>query len=206
MQRVFLIGGSSHVGKTTLAKSLASSLGWRCISTDSLARHPGRPWKTAPEVVPAHVSEHYRSLAVDELLADVLLHYRRNVWPQVEGLIETQLADGATDGLIIEGSALWPEWVTTLNSGCVGSLWLTVNSHQFAIRIYAESDYAQCAPSEQALIDAFLARTLAYDARMRMALHRLGLEALYVDPESTAESLSELCLQRIATGSAPNSP
>ena len=40
--RVILIGGSSHVGKSTLAQSLASKLGWRYISTDSLARHPGQ--------------------------------------------------------------------------------------------------------------------------------------------------------------------
>jgi 2-phosphoglycerate kinase len=42
--RVILIGGSSHVGKSTLGQSLAAKLGWSYCSTDKLARHPGRPW------------------------------------------------------------------------------------------------------------------------------------------------------------------
>ncbi|MEL7245323.1 MAG: 2-phosphoglycerate kinase, partial [Cyanobacteria bacterium J06573_2] len=42
--RIILIGGSSHVGKSTLAQSLANKLNWNYISTDKLARHPGRPW------------------------------------------------------------------------------------------------------------------------------------------------------------------
>lgn len=51
--RVILIGGSSSVGKSPLAESLAAKLGWTYISTDKLARNPGGPWKTdlgsAPE-------------------------------------------------------------------------------------------------------------------------------------------------------------
>ena len=39
-----LIGGTSHVGKSTLGKALASKLGWDCVATDSLGKHPGRPW------------------------------------------------------------------------------------------------------------------------------------------------------------------
>ena len=56
--RVILIGGSSHVGKSTLSRSLADKLGWRLISTDKMARHPGRPWRSAPERLPDHVAEH----------------------------------------------------------------------------------------------------------------------------------------------------
>lgn len=40
--RVILIGGSSHVGKSTLAQYQAAKLGWNYRSTDKLARHPGR--------------------------------------------------------------------------------------------------------------------------------------------------------------------
>ena len=78
---VILVGGSSHVGKSAMSKALASKLGWDHVSTDSLARHPGRPWKPAPEKVPEHVTRHYLCLSVDELVEDVLHHYRVNVWP-----------------------------------------------------------------------------------------------------------------------------
>ena len=85
--RVVLIGGTSHVGKSTLSESLAARLGWDRVSTDTLARHPGQPWKPAPEKVPDHVAEHYLSLSVDELLEDVLHHYGINVWPKVEAIV-----------------------------------------------------------------------------------------------------------------------
>ena len=52
---VVLIGGTSHVGKSTVARALATSLGFRHVSTDRLARHPGRPWTTTRP----HVREHY---------------------------------------------------------------------------------------------------------------------------------------------------
>ena len=106
--RVVLIGGTSHVGKSTLAESLAARLGWTRISTDSLARHPGRPWKPKGEEVPDHVAEHYLSLSVDELLEDVLRHYRAVVWPKVEAIVASRLNDSCETGLVLEGSALWP--------------------------------------------------------------------------------------------------
>ena len=49
--KVILIGGSSHVGKSTVSESLAETLGWSHLSTDRLAAHPGRPWRPAPEKV-----------------------------------------------------------------------------------------------------------------------------------------------------------
>ncbi len=55
--KVLLIGGTSHVGKSTLAARLASSLGWSTRSTDQLARHPGRPWRDDASPLPADVVE-----------------------------------------------------------------------------------------------------------------------------------------------------
>jgi 2-phosphoglycerate kinase len=41
--RVLLIGGTSNVGKSTVAQAVAKKLGFEVLSTDKLARHPGRP-------------------------------------------------------------------------------------------------------------------------------------------------------------------
>ena len=102
--RVILVGGSSHVGKSTLSGSLAAELGWTHVSSDTLARHPGRPWKPEPEKVPDNVAEHYISLSVDELLRDVLCHYRVNVWPKVEAIVAAYSNDTSRAGVIVEGS------------------------------------------------------------------------------------------------------
>src|SRR4029450_4330101 len=97
-----LLGGPSHVGKSTLAGALATSLGFRHESTDRLARHPGRPWTaTRPDV-----QEHYARLSVDELTARQLEHYER-MWP----LVERQGRDalGARgEGAVVEHSCVTP--------------------------------------------------------------------------------------------------
>jgi adenylate kinase family enzyme len=70
-----LIGGTSHLGKTTLSKLLADGLDTQPVSTDSLTRHPGRPWQTGSSPVPDKVTHHYQELSTDELVEDVLQHY-----------------------------------------------------------------------------------------------------------------------------------
>ena len=169
--RVILIGGSSHAGKSTLADILASRLGWRRVATDSLGRHPGRPW-----AVPAGPAEHFRSSAIDDLIADVLAHYQR-LWPHIEALI----ASG--ENLVLEGSALWPEAVARngLTKAGVGAGWLTAGSAHFKARIHAESKYGDADDRLRQLIDNFVARTVRYDELMMAGVARHGLVSLSVE-------------------------
>ena len=81
--RVILISGPSHAGKSTLAHSLSLKLGWSRKSTDKLARHPGRPWTINQKPVPEHVTEHYLSLSVDELIE--ILHARNLLKGRLDG-------------------------------------------------------------------------------------------------------------------------
>lgn len=192
--KVILIGGSSHVGKSTLARSLAGRLGWTAWSTDRLARHPGRPWNHATGVVKEHVARHYATLPVEELLADVLAHYRRNVLPQVREIVAEQVAAGTTAGLVLEGSALWPEDVAQLDLNRVGAVWLTASDALLQDRMYAESRYENATAEGRFLIDQFLARTQLYNRRMRESVARLGLPNLEVRPTDTVEDLSHRCL------------
>ena len=191
--RVILIGGTSHVGKSAVAESLAAAMGWEYLSTDSLARHPGRPWKPAPEKVPDHVAEHYLTLSVEELIDDVLRHYRVNVWPKVEEIIGTRLDDSSEAGIVLEGSALWPEFATDLDFDKVAALWLTADEEVIQERIYAGSLYRSKSSRERMMIDKFLERTLAFNARMIAAVKRQGF--ILVDIlHSDVEDLTERCL------------
>ena len=188
--RVVLIGGTSHVGKSALSESLAEALGWDRLSTDSLARHPGRPWKSAPEKVPGHVAEHYLTLSVEELIKDVLRHYRINVWPKVEEIIGTRLEDSSATGIVLEGSAIWPEFVNDLDFDRVAALWLTADDEILRKRIYAGSLYSSKSPRERMMIDKFLERTLTYNALMVAAVNRHGsvlVDVLRLDMEELTE-------------------
>ena len=191
--RVILIGGSSHSGKSALSESIATNLGWNRISTDTLARHPGRPWKPKPEKVPDHVAEHYLSLSVDELIVDVLHHYRVNVWPKVEEIIASHINDPSQAGLIIEGSALWPELVTTLNFDDIAALWLTASEEVFRQRIRDESLYHSKSLRKRRMIDKFLERTLVYNAQMIEVANQHGFILIDVQQSNLAE-LTQRCL------------
>ena len=193
---MILIGGSSHVGKSTVSESLAAALGWNQVSTDSLARHPGRPWKPAPEKVPDEVAKHYLCLSVGELIEDVLRHYRVNVWPKVEEIISSHSTHTSTTGLVLEGSALWPDLVASLDFDRIAALWLTDSEESFRQRIHGGSLYSLKSPGERMMIDKFLERTLAYNACMVDAVNQHGF--ILVDVlQSNVIELTERCLSTL---------
>ena len=193
---MILIGGSSHVGKSAVSRSLAATLGWNHLSTDSLARHPGRPWRPTPKNVPANVAQHYLNLSVDELVEDVLRHYRVNVWPKVETIIASNSNDPDATGIVLEGSALWPEFATSLDFENISAVWLTASEDVFKRRVRVESLYSSKSLRERTMIDKFLARTLAYNARMVEAVNQHGF--LLVDvSETDVNELTETCLSTL---------
>ncbi len=147
-----------------------------------------------PEVVPEHVAEHYLSLSVDELLTDVLRHYRDNVWPIVEALVVGQVTDPSKDGLILEGSALWPDLVATLDPDNIAAIWLTANRQVIARRIHQASHFRQKTRRERLMIEQFLNRALVFDEQMMEAVRRLGLHYLDVTAATSSEQLSDECL------------
>jgi 2-phosphoglycerate kinase len=175
--RVVLIGGTSNVGKSTVARALAERLGFECLTTDGLARHPGRPWRTPEWEVPAHVAEHYGSLTVDELITSVLAHYDR-LWPRIEELITTHAIEGRGTGLVLEGSALWPVRVARLQVPRTAAVWLTTDDAVVRARVHAAGRYEAATEAERRLMDKFLARTARYQTLMIDAVDRLGMDRI----------------------------
>ena len=178
--RVLLIGGTSNVGKSTVAEVLAARLGFEHRSTDYLARHPGRPWRTHEREVPPHVAEHYSTLSVDELIASVLAHYER-LWPRIEELIRTH------PGLVLEGSALWPVRVATLSLPDTAAVWLTADDTTIRDRIHASGDYDTATADERALMDKFVARSQRFQELILADIEKLGLTSIDVKGRCAAE-------------------
>lgn len=197
--RVVLIGGTSHVGKSTVAELVAGRLGLDHLSTDGLARHPGRPWRTPEWEVPQHVAEHYRTLPVEELTASVLAHYTR-LWPRIEELVtaRTSPADATDPGLVLEGSALWPERVATLTASSLtasslAAVWLTADESLLRARMHQGSRYERASEDERRLVDAFLARAVRYQELLRQVVDARGLKRVEVragqGPEEVADAV-----------------
>lgn len=175
---ILLIGGPSHAGKSTLSAHLAKRLGWTFRSTDTLARHPGRPWPVGDAPVKPHVAEHYLTLTPAELIASVMAHYRGTVWPLAKAVISE--AAGAGEGLVLEGSALWPADVAGLDLPDIKALWLTADPDLVRRRILAESAHATADAAGRRMIESFLQRAIDFDALVRADAARLGLPVLRV--------------------------
>ncbi|MGW0687195.1 hypothetical protein ACWD2L_27970 [Streptomyces sp. NPDC002754] len=192
--RVVLIGGTSNVGKSTVAQVVAEKLGFEYLSTDGLARHPGRPWRTPEREVPAHVAEHYGSLTVDELITSVLSHYDR-LWPRIEELITSRATeDRDSTGLVLEGSALWPARVARLRVPRTAAVWLTTDDSVVRARVHAAGRYEAATDDERALMDKFLARTERYRVLMLDAIDRLSLDRIDAGRGQSAAELADTVL------------
>ncbi|MFF4557851.1 AAA family ATPase [Streptomyces sp. NPDC001422] len=190
-----LIGGTSNVGKSTVAQEVAEKLGFEYLSTDALARHPGRPWRTLDWEVPTHVAEHYGSLTVEELITSLFEHYDR-LWPRIEELITARAAEDRT-GLVLEGSALWPVQVARLQVLHAAAVWLTTDDSLVRARVHAAGCYEAAADEERILMDKFLARTERYQALMIEAIDRLGLARIDAGGEQSVVKLADTVLAAV---------
>lgn len=193
--RVVLIGGTSNVGKSTVGQVVAEKLEFTYRSTDRLARHPGRPWRTPDREVPPHVAEHYASLTVDELIASVLDHYER-LWPRIEELIR---AHATGPGLVLEGSALLPARVARLEAAHTAAVWLTADDTVVRDRVRAAGHYAEATSAERLLMDKFLARAARFQEIIRVDVDAWGLARLDAGGRSVGE-LTDAVLGYIGVG------
>jgi 2-phosphoglycerate kinase len=199
--KVFLVGGTSHVGKSTLAARLAAAVGWTVRSTDRLARHPGRPWRDDRSRLPDDVVAHYSSESASGLVDSVLRHYRRNVWPIADALVRSHLDNPFDPGLVLEGSAILPEAVCAAGFEGCGSVWLTASDDLIRERIFESSRYSTRSPGERKLIDAFVQRALDLDQLIIESAGRLGQRRLDVGASDVMPEL--LRLARSGEASAP---
>jgi 2-phosphoglycerate kinase len=191
--KIVLIGGTSHVGKSTLGRSLADDLGWNYLSTDQLARHPGRPWKVSDRQVPDDVAEHYTSLSTRGLVDSVLLHYRNNVWPIINAIVRSRMNNPFDHGLVVEGSAILPELVSEAAYARVSTIWLTAPASLIKERILHSSEYEIRTATERRLIDSFIQRTVAIDRFLKHSTEinrQCYLDASSADVFETLRSLS----------------
>ena len=196
-KKLLLVGGASHVGKSTLARSIAAHLNCNYSSTDKLARHPGRPWQPKLADIPKHVVEHYQLLSVDRLIEDVIDHYRENVWQLIEDIVLSNVNDSSSEQMVIEGSALLPELVANLKFDNISSIWLTASNEFLRQRIYQSSQYATKSRFEQMLIDKFCQRNCLLNDRIINDVDRLGLVSFNVEQASTSDELMNMCSSRL---------
>ena len=187
--KAVLIGGTSHVGKTTVGERLAEVLDAELFSTDYVARHPGRPWREDGSDVPTHVIEHFTRLTLEDLMDEVLAHYQR-VWQQVEA----KLAQ-SNRVLVIEGSAVLPALAKPLLSHEVFGFWFVGNEELIRNRIFGPTSSLALPTDQKQAIDMFAARAIRFNEYVSDEACRLGLRTL--PAESSTQTLVGTILEAI---------
>lgn len=186
--RAVLIGGSSHVGKSTFAKTLSSKTGWQHLSTDSLARHPGRPWGGD---IPDDVQEYYLSDPSVDLVDDVLRHYRNNVWPIARAIVQARVANSYDACIVLEGSAVLPDCVADASLERVLPVWFTATDEVITRRIHGSSHYAEQSSLNRRMIDRFVDRSLGHNSLLLEALKGSAFRRIHVTDDFHTKPILE---------------
>lgn len=190
-----LLTGTSHVGKSTCAGKVGAALGWPVVSTDALARHPGRPWLN----VPAPVLEFYASLSDDTLHWFLKVHHE-NMRPIIAAKIKAMGEAGP--GFILEGAALRPEYIDLWELEAATAVCLRVEPGVLRARILTGSDYdRQDAPMRFA-IDRFTERSLRENDALAEAALRIGMTVADVTDLTEADALAARLATELASTSA----
>ncbi|OOO26952.1 hypothetical protein BS627_08105 [Agrobacterium salinitolerans] len=154
-----LIAGTSHVGKSTLAGLLSDRLRCEATSTDSLARHPGRPWPR----VPVPVEEYYSQLSAETIHWFLKIHHQ-NIWPSIRTMIDSRSGTGTP--AIFEGAALRPELISPLLGEEVAGVFLHAGNDFLLERMRSHARYQDAAAEKRRIIDAFIERSLRENTDM----------------------------------------
>ena len=154
-----LIAGTSHVGKSTLAGLLSERLRCEAISTDSLARHPGRPWPG----IPAPVEEYYSQLSPETIHWFLKIHHQ-NIWPLIRTMIDSRSGTGAP--AIFEGAALRPELISPLLGSTVAGVFLHAGNDFLLERMRSHAQYEDATADRRRIMDAFIERSLQENTDM----------------------------------------
>ncbi len=160
------------------------------MSTDRLAKHPGRPWDTKLGIdPPPHIITHYQANTTVDL-TDLLLAHFATMRDVVSDAVTTHLH--TSPGVVIEGSALWPGMDVT-PALPVFSRWLVVDDDHLWRRMQTQSHYSQQPRRIQALIEAFHDRSISYQQRLVHELHTCGLEhsGVHLSGIETTEQIAD---------------
>ncbi|MEH6678389.1 hypothetical protein [Phenylobacterium sp.] len=172
------------MGKSTLANRVGDAWRARVTSTDKLGRHPGRPWpKLSPPV------EEYYSRLTDETIYWFLQVHHQNIWPVVERRIALERE---TPGrFVLEGSALRPELIATLDVSDLLVVGLFADPDFLRNRMEIESQYAEQDEHRKALISRFIARSLRDNDEIIRDAERLKLPLLDVANSASLQDAVE---------------
>ncbi|MCL1951430.1 MAG: AAA family ATPase [Oscillospiraceae bacterium] len=181
MQKVIIIGGSPRVGKSTAAALLASKLIRPCLSTDDI----GNALQSVLDINPmkGYAYPDYYAMRTKQQLIDDIVAYHKKVEPAIARLVETHSAWG--DPLVMEGWALYPEFVRRIENEQVFSVWLIAAPGLLESRVRLNASFA----GNEKVIENYLARSQWHNRTLLEQCRALKRNYIQVGENMTTEEI-----------------
>lgn len=196
-----MIGGTSHSGKSTLAEYIANAEDLEYLSTDKLARHPGRPWKDQVRLLPKDVQdfyeytiEYFQNQDMGFLMNDVVSHYSQNIKPLLLAELNNRFSD---KNIIVEGSAIMPSLALEDDSKDMRFLFLILNDTSIRNRILKNSSYNNRSDEIRRAIDTFILRGIEFNNLLYSQALSLNLPYIIVDENMSVDNLYNISMDKL---------
>lgn len=192
--KVIYIGGPPMVGKTMVARILASRLQYGCVSTDDIgaAITAATDTNSHPEFHYMSAQDHrdyYANTEIQKLIRDIN-EYHVALWPALRAVFNNHITWGTP--VILEGWALRPDYVTELQ-GDVAGLFLVADNDLLEKRIYS-SPFSEGARDRDGMLRGYLERSIWYSSDIQTQISRLGTPVIHVTEDMNPEELAHSCL------------
>jgi 2-phosphoglycerate kinase len=198
--RVIYIGGTPMVGKSTVARLLASRLQYECVSTDDigaaitavteLETHPQFHYMGTEDY-----RDYYATTDTTKLVRDMDdLHAA--LWPALRILFQNHLSWGSP--IVIEGWGLRPRYVSEL-SGDIGGVFLLADNALLEERV-AASEFGSGATDRESMLANYLERSRLYNAMVQDQVSQLGLASVHVSADMKPDEIADECTRIVSRG------
>ena len=188
MAKVILIGGSPMTGKTTIAIDISSKLPCACISTDDI----GVALQTVIPIDPMRgkdYRDYYAQTPLSQLMTDAR-QYHQAMSPAINRLIAIHSTWG--DPLVMEGWAVYPSLIQSLNHRNVSSIWRIASDALLEQRMMERPDFLKGKAAEN-----YLARSMRHNRLLLEECRTRNARCIRIDGNESAVSLAGHILNQI---------
>ena len=186
-------------GKSTVARAIASHIGFTVISTDDLGI-AARAVTTSTSHSDLHAfafNDHHEYFLTHGDL-DLLSHAQqahRALWPAIRSVIQAHSAWAMP--AVIEGWAILPDLVSQANFVGVSSVWLGTPELILESRVRGQPSFWSAASNPELMIERFVGRSMGFASWLQSETVRRGLSYVTLTGAESPEHVAEICLTEI---------
>lgn len=197
--RVVLIGGPPGAGKTTLARALATRLGYAHLTVDDLlvgVRALTTPQSHPPlHLMPDGHLAYFTDSSPEALVADAIALEEAS-WPAVQRVITSHVRSAVP--IVIDWWLLSPRRMAALDERDVAALWLRIDPDALWDRERSNTDWMAGSHDPSRMLENFMHRSLWRNDHDATEAAAVGFPVLHLDGTEPTDALVDQVLDTFA--------